>query len=63
MGGVDLVDRALSDLSPVIRGKKWYWPLIINAINIAFVYSWRIYRIIFGKVLSQKQFRRRVAAL
>ena len=39
MGGVDLLDRALSDLRPVIRGKKWYWPLVINAINIAFVYS------------------------
>ena len=30
MGGVELLDRALSDLRPVIRGKKWYWPLIIN---------------------------------
>ena len=39
MGGVDLLDRALSDLRPVIRGKKWYGPLVINAINIAFVYS------------------------
>ena len=24
MGGVDLLDRTLSDLRPVIRGKKWY---------------------------------------
>ena len=39
MGGVDLLDRTLSDLRPVIRGKKWYGPLVINAINIAFVYS------------------------
>ena len=23
MGGVDLLDRVLSDLRPVIRGKKW----------------------------------------
>ena len=63
MGGVDLLDRALSDLRPVIRGKKWYWPLIINAINIAFVYSWRIYRIISGEVFSQKDFRRRVVSI
>ena len=35
MGGVNLLDCALSDLRPVIRGKKGYWPLIINAINIA----------------------------
>ena len=26
MGGVDLLDRALSDLRPVIRGKMWYCP-------------------------------------
>ena len=63
MGGVDLLDSALSDLRPVIRGKKWYWPLIINAINIAFVYSWRIYRIISGEVFSQKDFRRRVVSI
>ena len=63
MGGVDLLDRALSDLRPVIRGKKWYWPLIINTINIAFVYSWRIYRIISGEVFSQKDFRRRVVSI
>ena len=69
MGGVDLLDRALSNLRPVIRGKKWYWPLIINeiniinAINIAFVYSWRLYRIISGEALSQKEFRRRVVSI
>ena len=39
MGGVDLLDRALSNLRPVIHGKKWYWPLVINAINITLVYS------------------------
>ena len=59
MGGVDLLDRALSNLRSVIWGKKWHWPLIINAINIAFVYSWRIYRIISSEVLSQNEFRGR----
>ena len=39
MGGVDLLDRALSDLRPVIREKKWYYPLVKNAISIAFIYS------------------------
>ena len=34
MGGVDLLDRTLSDLRPVISGKKWYWPLVVNAINM-----------------------------
>ena len=57
MGGVDLVDRALSDLRPVIQGKKWYWALFVNAINLMFVYSWRIYEIAVGKKVQQKQFR------
>ena len=37
MGGIDLVDRALSDLRSNFNGKKWYWSLIINALNIGFV--------------------------
>ena len=63
MGGVDLLDRALSDLKPVIRGKKWYWPLVINAINIAFVYSWRLYRIVSGETIPQKDFRRHIVGI
>ena len=63
MSGVDLLDRALSDLRSVIFGKKWYWLLIITAINIAFVYSWGVCRIISGEVLSQKEFRRRVVSI
>ena len=51
MGGVDLCDRALFYLRPVIHGEKWYWPLVINAINIAFVYSLWLYRIVFGETI------------
>ena len=43
MGGVDLVDRTLSDLRPSFNGKKWYWSLIINALNLGFVYCWRLH--------------------
>ena len=57
MGGVDLVDRALSELHPVIEGKKWYWTLFVNAINVKFVYSSRIYETAAGKKVQQKQFR------
>ena len=42
MGGVDLLDCTLSELIPVIRGKKWYWPLIINTLDIASAYSRQI---------------------
>jgi len=38
MGGVDLMDKALSDFRPVIHGKKLYWPLVKNTLNIGFVY-------------------------
>ena len=43
MGGVDLVDRALSDLGPNFNDKKWYWSLIINALNLGFVSCWRLH--------------------
>ena len=49
MDGVDLLDRALSDMRPIIRGEKWYWSLIINALNIAFIYSWHMYKIKSGE--------------
>ena len=63
MGGVDLLDCALSDLRPVTRGKKRYWPLVINAINIAFVYSWLLHRIVSGETIPQKHFRRHVVGI
>ena len=63
MSGVDLLYRALFDSRPVICGKKWYWPLVINAINIAFLYSWRLYRIISGETIPQKDFRWHIVAV
>lgn len=63
MGGVDLFDRALADYRPTIRGKKWYWPLLINAINIAVVYCWRIYQITTNCESRQKDFRRSLVAV
>jgi len=43
MGGVDLMDRLLSSYRPVIRGKKWWWPLFLNALNVSIVAAWRIH--------------------
>ena len=63
MGGVDLVDRALSDFRPSIHGKKWYWPLLVNGLNLAFVFSWRFYRIITGESIEQKLYRRQVVSI
>ena len=63
MAGGDLLDRVLSDIRPIIFGKKCYWPLIINALNIAFVYSWRMYKIVSGLEVSQKNFRRHITSI
>lgn len=43
MGGVDLLDRLLGAFRPVIRGKKWWFPLFLNALNMSVVAAWRMY--------------------
>lgn len=58
MGGVDLMDRSLADYRPTILGKKWYWTLVVNAINIAVVFSWRVYQLGTNTESKQKDFRR-----
>ena len=45
MGGVDLLDRALADMRPIIRGRKW----ITNVLNIGFVYSRHLFTIVSGE--------------
>ena len=58
MGGVNLMDRALSDYRPCIKGKKWYWTLLVNALNISVVFTWRMHSLINPeKKLPQKEFR------
>ena len=60
MGNVDLVDCALSDLRPNFNGKKWYWSLIINALNLGFVYCWRLHQLCTKPKSDQKSFRQAV---
>ena len=57
MGGVHLVDCALSDLRPNFTGKKWYWSLIINTLNLGFVYCWRLHQLCTKLKGDQKSFR------
>ena len=61
MGGVDLLDRALSDLRPSVHGRKWYWPLLVNALNIGLVYCWKLRNFLNEKQVTQKEFRRTIA--
>ena len=42
MGGVDLMDRLLSAYRPRIKGKKWWWNLFVNALNIAVNAAWKL---------------------
>ena len=60
MGVLDLVDRALSDFRPKIMGNKWYWNLLVNALSISVVYTWRLYELLHDKKIPQKDFRRKL---
>ena len=35
--GVDVFDCLLGSYRPTTRGKKWYWPLFINELNVSIV--------------------------
>ena len=59
---VDLMDRLLETYRPVIREKKWYWPLFINLLNVSVVAAWRIHCILEkANKLSHLEFRRYIA--
>jgi len=45
---------------PSIRGKKWYFPLITNGINLSIVAAWRIHCALSSAPISHLQFRREV---
>ena len=63
MGGVDLMDRLLSSYRPMIRGKKWWWPLFLNALNVSIVAAWRIHCAVTDAAdrLDHLTFRRNLA--
>ena len=63
MGGVDLFDRSLSDFRPAIRGKKWYFPLIIAALNTGMVFCWRLHEISAGSTIPNKEYRRSIVQI
>ena len=61
MGGVDLMNRLAKFYRPSIRGKKWYWPLFINVVNLSVVAAWRLYCKTCQENLSHLQFRSQIA--
>jgi len=61
MGGVDLLDRFLGEYRPSIRGKKWWWPLFTNALNLSVVAAWRMFRLLHPQAqMSHLDYRRTI---
>ena len=67
MGGlfVDSFDNAMNNYRIKVHGKKWYWPLLINAFDAVVVNKWKL-KIVCAKydnakVMSQTDFRVEIA--
>ena len=54
------MDCLLGSYRPTIRGKKWYWPLAINAINISVVAACRLRCAVQEKPMVHLEFRREI---
>lgn len=60
MGGVDLLDQAANNYRVCIRGKKWWWPLFTQMLNVAVVNSWKIHQLIADEPVDLLAFLRNV---
>lgn len=60
MGGVDLADENISCYRISIRGKKWYFPLVAHAFDLAVYNAWHLHRLDNGQ-LDHLAFKRRIA--
>ena len=61
MGGVDMLDNFVAKYRIAVKGKKWWWPLFINYVDIALCNAWSLHRRVHGKRMDLLEFRRRVA--
>lgn len=60
MGGVDRCDENISLYRISIRGKKWYFPLIAQCIDLGIHNAWQLHRLGKGD-LDQVTFRRQIS--
>lgn len=60
MGGVDLLDSFVAQYRIAVKGKKWWWPIFVNYVDVALCNAWRMHRLVHGKELDLLEFRRRV---
>ena len=56
MREVDVMDQLLGSYQQSIRGKKWYWPLVINGLNVSVVAAWRLHCALAAKPMSHFAF-------
>ena len=65
MGWVDLLDMPLVSYRPKLRSRKWWWPLFSNALNIALVVAYKLYKHVspepLEKQLTHLKFRVEIA--
>lgn len=61
MGGVDLIDKQVSLYRIRIRGKKWWFPIFTQFLDISVVNCWRIYQKIHpNETISLLEARRKI---
>ena len=61
MGGADMLDNFVAKYMISMKGKKWWWSLFINFIDVSLCNAWSLHRVIHGKELDLLEFRRQVA--
>ena len=44
MGGTDNMDQAINVYKPIIRNRKWYWPLFIYILQVSVYNAWKLSR-------------------
>ena len=55
------MDQLLGSYRQSTRGKKWYWPLVINGLNVSVGAAWRLHCALAAKPMSYLAFRREIA--
>ena len=63
MSGVDLMDHLLGSYRPMIRAKKWWWPLMTNLLNISIVAAGKFYCVLQQRdaKITHLEFRRNIS--
>ena len=46
MGGTDQMDQAIPVYRPIIRNRKWYWPIFVYCMQVSLYNSWLMFRVL-----------------